>query len=151
MLRQALGVIRLLLSLGDGGFFPATRRWKSIRCTSNRRLHEWMLGPCWEKRHLYGILGGNGIMSKPDVVQEQWLDQWAERIDDSGLTIVALPLLEIGRGLGFIASHILLLVQPLLATVVDKNSVSRYIDFLEDPAAVESLIERVERKAKSDG
>jgi hypothetical protein len=106
---------------------------------------------CWEKRHLCGILGGNGIMSKPRIVQEQWLDQWAERIDQSGLAVVALPFLEIGRGLGFVVSHILLFVQPLLVTVVDKNSINRYINLLEDPAAVESLIERIERKAKGNG
>ena len=90
-------------------------------------------------------------MSKPRIVQEQWLDQWAERIDQSGLTIVAIPLLEIGRGLGLVVSHILLLIQPLLVTVVDKNSINRYINLLEDPAAVESLIDRIERKAKDDG
>jgi hypothetical protein len=90
-------------------------------------------------------------MSKPRIVQEQWLDQWAERIDQSGLAIVALPLLEIGRGLGFVVSHVLLFIQPLLVTVVDKNSINRYINLLEDPAAVESLIERIERKAKGNG
>jgi hypothetical protein len=90
-------------------------------------------------------------MSKPEIVQEQWLDQWAERIDGSGLAIVALPLLEIGRGLGFVASQILLLIQPLLVTGVDKKSIDRYIKLLEDPAAIESLIERIERKATGNG
>jgi hypothetical protein len=90
-------------------------------------------------------------MSKPRIVQEQWLDQWAERIDQSGLAVVALPLLEIGRGLGLVVSHFLLFIQPLLVTVVDKNSINRYINLLEDPAAVESLIERIERKAESHG
>ena len=90
-------------------------------------------------------------MSKSTVVQEQWLDQWAERIHNSGLSVVALPLLEIGRGLGFLGSHFLLLTQPLLMGVVDKARIKRYVTFLEDPAAIESLIERVERKAKSHG
>ena len=88
-------------------------------------------------------------MSKSAAVQEQWLEQWAERINDSGLSVVALPLLEIGRGLGLLGSHVLLLTQPLLVSVVDKASIKRYVDFLEDPAAIESLIERIERKAKS--
>ena len=48
-------------------------------------------------------------------------------------------------------SQFLLLIQPLLVTVVDKNSINRYINLLEDPAAVESLIDRIERKAKGDG
>ena len=90
-------------------------------------------------------------MSKPETGQKQWLDQWAERIHHSGLSVVALPLLEIGRPFGFLASHALLLTQPLLASVVDKASIDRYVTLLEDPAAIDSLINRVERKAKNSG
>jgi hypothetical protein len=90
-------------------------------------------------------------MSKPEIGQEQWLDQWAERIHHSGLSAVALPLLEISRGLGFLASQTLLLIQPLLAGVVDKEIIERYVRLLEDPGTIDSLIDRVERKAKGNG
>ncbi len=90
-------------------------------------------------------------MSKWGGSQEQWLDQWAERIYHSGLSAAALPLLEISRALGFLASQALLLAQPVLAGFVDKESINRYVALLEDPAALDSLIERVERKAKGDG
>ena len=89
-------------------------------------------------------------MSKLGISQEQWLDQWAERIHCSGWSIVALPLLEVGRGLGFLVSQFLLLTQPLLTGLVDEASITRYVALLEDPGAIESLIERVERKAKDD-
>ena len=90
-------------------------------------------------------------MSQPEIGQDEWLDQWAERIHYSGLSVVVLPLLEIGRGLGVLASQVLLLTQPVLAGLVDKTSIDRYVALLEDPRAVERLIERVERKAKADG
>jgi hypothetical protein len=90
-------------------------------------------------------------MSKREAVQEQWLDHWAERIHHSGLSVVALPLLEVGRGLGFLVSQALLLGQPLLSGLFDKESISRYVELLEDPATLDDLIERIERKAEGDG
>ena len=90
-------------------------------------------------------------MSSREIDQEQWLDEWAERIDHSGLSVVALPLLEIGRGLGVLASHALLLIQPVLKGLVDSASINRYVTILEDSVALERLIECVERKAKGDG
>ena len=83
--------------------------------------------------------------------QEKWLDQWAERIHHSGLSVVVLPLLEVCRGLGFLVGQALLLTQPVLAGLIDEASIDRYVTFLEDPAALEGLMERVERKAKGDG
>ncbi len=48
-------------------------------------------------------------MSELETGQEQWLDHWVERIHHSGLAVIALPLLEIGRGLGFLMSQAILL------------------------------------------
>lgn len=90
-------------------------------------------------------------MSKPETGREQWLDQWAERIHRSGLAVVALPLLEIGRGLGFLAGQALLMAQPVLAGLVDEASINRCVTLLEEPVTLGGLIERVERKAESDG
>jgi hypothetical protein len=90
-------------------------------------------------------------MSKQEAGRDQWLDQWAERIHHSGLSPVALPLLEVSRGLGFLASQALLLGQPVLTGLVDKESINRYVALLEDPAALDDLIKRIERKAKGDG
>lgn len=90
-------------------------------------------------------------MSELESSQEQWLDHWAERIHHSGLAVIALPLLEIGRGLGFLASQAVLLVQPALGSLVDGASVARWITLLQDPVALQTLIERIELKAEGDG
>jgi len=90
-------------------------------------------------------------MSQPGTGQEQWLDQLAERIHQSGLRVVLLPLLEVGRALGFLASQALLLTQPVWTGLVDEASVNRYVTLLEDPVALEGLIERVARKTNDDG
>ena len=85
-------------------------------------------------------------MSKPETGQERLLDQWADRIHRTGLSVVALPLLELGRGLGFLASQALLLTQPILTGLVDEAKFDRYVRLCEDPAALEALILRIERK-----
>jgi hypothetical protein len=89
-------------------------------------------------------------MSERETGQEERLEQWAERIHLSGLSVVALPLLEVGRGLGFLASQALLLTQPVLGGLVDTESISQYVALLEDPDALDRLIQRVERKANGD-
>ena len=78
-------------------------------------------------------------------VEDQWLDQWAERIRGTGLAVIAIAMLEIGRGLGFLASQTLLLAQPLLAGLVEHTHINRYVAFLDDPAAIDELISRIER------
>jgi hypothetical protein len=90
-------------------------------------------------------------MPKPETAQEQWLDGWADRIHQSGLAAVALPLLEIGRGFGFLAGQALLLSKPVLAGLIAQDRIERYVTLLEDSAAWERLIERVEQKVRDDG
>jgi hypothetical protein len=65
--------------------------------------------------------------------------------------VVALPLLEIGQGLGVLASHALLFSQPILAGLIGEETLNRYVTFFENPAALDGLIERIERKAEGDG
>jgi hypothetical protein len=89
-------------------------------------------------------------VSRTETGQEQWLDQWAKRIHHSGLAIVALPLLEMGRGLGFLASQALLLAQPVIGVLTDEANVNKYITLLQDPVTLERLIELIERKAEGD-
>jgi len=109
------------------------------------RATTWAVG--WD----YAILFGGILLSKSEESdQEQWLDHWAERIHRSGLALIALPLLQVSRGMGFLVSQALLLVQPVLGGLVDVASIDRYVALLENPLALEELIERIERKAGSD-
>jgi hypothetical protein len=91
------------------------------------------------------------VLSESETGHEQWLDHWAERIHRSGLAVVVVPLLEIGRGLGFLASQALLLARPALAALVDEARIGRCVALLDDPSTLEGLIERIERKAEGDG
>lgn len=90
-------------------------------------------------------------MPRSETAQEQWLDRWADRIHHSGLSAVVLPLLEIGRGFGFLAGQALLLSKPVLAGLIAQDRIDRYVTLLEDPAAWERLIEHVEQKVEDDG
>ncbi len=105
---------------------------------------------CWEKRCLV-VYWAVTILSKLETDQEQWLDHWAERIHCSSFAVIIIPLLEIGRGLGFLASQALLLAQPVLKGLSEETDVTRWVALLEDPVALEKLIERIERKAECDG
>ena len=96
------------------------------------------------------ILGGRLVSESEQAGREQWLDHWAERIHRSGWALIVLPLLQVGRGLGFLVSQVLLLVQPGLGGLIDVADIDRYVAFLEDPLAIEELIERVEQKAECD-
>jgi hypothetical protein len=91
------------------------------------------------------------VLTKLEAGQTQWLDHWATRIHGSGLAVIALPVLEIARGVGFLASQALLLLQPVLAGLVDATNINRCLVLLEDPAMMEGLIERIEQKAKNNG
>jgi hypothetical protein len=95
------------------------------------------------------------LLSKPETAQEppshQWAENWAERLGQTGLDVIVLPLLEIGRGLGVLGSNALLFVEPLLAGIVGERNIKRYVALLEDPAALEDLINRLEGKAEGDG
>lgn len=90
-------------------------------------------------------------MAEPESHQAQWLDRWAERIHRSGLSVIALPILEVSRGMGFLVSQALLLTQPVLAGLVEETKIDRFVTLFDDPAAIDDLMERIERKANGDG
>jgi len=56
---------------------------------------------------------------------------------------VALTLLEVGRPLTFIGSQLLWLAQPTLALLWPTDQVRHLAQLLEDPAAVNSLRDRL--------
>ena len=68
----------------------------------------------------------------------------ARRIETAGLTPVAIVLLEISRALGLLASQTLLIGEPLLSGLVDRDTLRETSDWLADPDRVEKLILRLE-------
>ncbi len=88
-------------------------------------------------------------MSNPKLDQQKLIDRWARWVNHKGLTAVALPLLEVGRSLGFLGAQALLMAQPILGLMLDGNRVSSYVALLEDPKALGQLIEQIEQEAAS--
>lgn len=71
------------------------------------------------------------------------LDQIAASLKQRGLHAAALTLLEVGQPLTFIGSQLLWLAQPALALLWPSAQVQRLAQLMEDPAAVNSLMERL--------
>lgn len=88
-------------------------------------------------------------MSNPNFDQEQLIERWANWINRRGLATVALPLLEVGRSLGFLGAQVLLMAQPILGLVLDSSRVTSYAALLEDPDALDRLLEQIEQEATS--
>jgi hypothetical protein len=88
-------------------------------------------------------------MSDSETGLDMWLEDWVERVDRSGLSVVVLPLLELGQAFGFLAGQGLLLIQPVLEPLIDKVTLTRSVTLLEEPALLEEFVERLERKAKA--
>ena len=73
------------------------------------------------------------------------LDQIATFLKQRGLHAAALTLLEAGQPLTFIGSQLLWLAQPALALLWPGIQVQRYARLMEDPTAVNGLMERLAR------
>lgn len=71
------------------------------------------------------------------------VEEWAQRIEATGLTPVLLPLLELARPLGFLMSQILLLGEPLLDGISSRGTVQKAAVWLEDPDLVDQLLTRL--------
>ena len=79
---------------------------------------------------------------KDDPQREQIIAQIVRRIAQHGLTQPALLFLEAHRPLGFLGAQALVFLQPLFG--IDGSSVQRYAQILEDPEALEQLIEALQ-------
>ena len=75
---------------------------------------------------------------------EQLLDQLTQNIDRWGLNVPALLFLQTTKPLSFIASHGLLLCQPLLSFFYDTPRIADYADLLADRANIDRLVARLE-------
>lgn len=71
--------------------------------------------------------------------------EWARRITEAGLQPLAIPLLEVTRALGFVAAHLLLLGQPLLAGLVNEEKLEEAIAWLEEPQKAEQLLQQISK------
>jgi hypothetical protein len=77
------------------------------------------------------------------------LEAWVRRVESSGWTPVVMPLLEIARALGLLASQIILLGQPLYKGSASEATLQEMSELLADPGKIEQLIERFEQATPS--
>ena len=85
-------------------------------------------------------------MSRPGLDSDDIVGQIADAICDHGLRLPALVGLEAGRPLSLIGGQVLWLLQPVLGLVISREMVGRVAKMLEEPAAVEELIGKLEAR-----
>lgn len=73
--------------------------------------------------------------------QEHFLQETAATLRRRGWQSVALLLLEAGRPLALVAGQLLYIAQPALSLVWPDRAIGRLAHLLEDPVAVQSLID----------
>ena len=78
--------------------------------------------------------------------QQAWVETWARHLDAIGLSLVALPLIEVAQAFGFVGSQALLAVQPLMTGIVDDRGIARAVALLENPELLEQLRTSLEGK-----
>ena len=71
--------------------------------------------------------------------QLAWVETWARRIENLGLSPMAIPLLEVAHTFGFLGSQALLLIQPLMAGIVDDATLEQTIALLDSPELQDRL------------
>lgn len=76
--------------------------------------------------------------------RELLLDQIATTLKRRGLHSAALAVLEAGQPLAFVGSQVLWLAQPVLGLLWPDVAVSQLAKLMEDPAAVQALMQRLD-------
>jgi hypothetical protein len=81
-----------------------------------------------------------------EVTSEAWVEDWAGRIRALGFSPGVLFLVEMARALGTLGSHAVLLVEPLVAGIVDQVTMNRLTALLEE----KELLDRLELSLRGE-
>jgi hypothetical protein len=76
--------------------------------------------------------------------QEAFLDQIVDTLCHRGLQMPALIALEAGQPLSFLGGQLLWMAQPALSLFLSTQMVREVARLLENPTAVQMLIERLD-------
>lgn len=71
--------------------------------------------------------------------QLDWVDKLAGRIEQRGVSSLALLLIEIARPFGFLGSQALIMAQPILTGIIDDKAVERATVLLDNPELLNRL------------
>jgi hypothetical protein len=81
--------------------------------------------------------------------REALTEMLAERIHRAGLSAPAIFFLEMHKPLAFLGGQMLFAAQPFLGRLTGDEPARELASFFEEPANVEKLIERLEKKCQS--
>jgi hypothetical protein len=76
--------------------------------------------------------------------QEKFLNDIAEMIERRGWRLPALAALEAGRPLALVGAQLVWLAQPALSLILSASTIGQFARLLEEPAALDSLMARLE-------
>jgi hypothetical protein len=76
--------------------------------------------------------------------QENFLNDIAETIQRRGWRLPALVALEAGRPLALVGGQLLWLAQPALSLIIPASTIGQFARLLEEPAALDHLMARLE-------
>ncbi|MCP5099432.1 MAG: hypothetical protein GY943_28085 [Chloroflexi bacterium] len=76
--------------------------------------------------------------------QAQYIEKVAHTLCSYGLRTPALVALEAGQPLTFVGSQLLWVAQPALSLFMPSHRVSRLAQLLEEPSAVQALVDCLE-------
>ncbi len=85
-------------------------------------------------------------MSHHGLGDDQFVGQIADALCSHGLRLPALIGLEAGRPLSLIGGQFLWILQPVLGLLVSRELVGQVALLLEEPAAVDQLIDQLEAR-----
>jgi hypothetical protein len=83
------------------------------------------------------------------MVQADFVDKIAQKIDQLGLVSVALLWLEAHRPLSFLGSQVLLVAQPTLNLFVSAQATTNMVELLADPVQLDQLLTQLQQKAQN--
>lgn len=85
-------------------------------------------------------------MTRRGLDNEDFVVQIADALCTHGLRLPALIGLEAGRPLSLIGGQVLWLLQPLLGLVVSRELVGHAARLLEEPEALDELVDQLEAR-----
>ncbi len=90
------------------------------------------------------ITGMLKVLSVSGESQAQFIERAARRVEALGLSASAILFLESSKPLAYLGAQILYVTQPFLAVMIRPADLERAAELLQDSAAVEALIQRLE-------
>jgi len=81
-----------------------------------------------------------------DPSRATWIEEWARRIEASGLSSIVLLLLDGLRAFRYLWSQALLIGRPLLGDIADSETLERFALLFDQPELLERLATCLEKR-----